>query len=99
MMQGTMTHMAPEILMYGKISSSSDVYAFGILLWELYTGSLAFKGVPKALLGHEITQKHLRPTLPEDCPQDYAALTQRCWADEPADRCVPGAGSWGGLWV
>lgn len=35
-----MTHMAPETLMNGKISRASDVFAYGILLWELYTGTL-----------------------------------------------------------
>jgi serine/threonine protein kinase len=34
-----MTHMAPETLMSGQISRASDVYAYGIMLWELYTGA------------------------------------------------------------
>jgi serine/threonine protein kinase len=36
-----MTHMAPETLMSGQISRASDVYAYGIMLWELYTGAHA----------------------------------------------------------
>jgi serine/threonine protein kinase len=40
-MQGTMTHMAPETLTKGHISKASDVYAFGILMWELYSGMWA----------------------------------------------------------
>lgn len=47
---------APEILIKGHISSKSDVYAFGMVLWELYTGQKVFKGIPRALLGHQITQ-------------------------------------------
>ena len=35
---GTVTHMPPELLMEGKLTKSADVYAFGVLLWELYTG-------------------------------------------------------------
>jgi serine/threonine protein kinase len=31
--------MAPETLMSGQISRASDVYAYGIMLWELYTGA------------------------------------------------------------
>ena len=42
--QGTLTHMAPEVLLAGRLSKASDVYAFGITLWELYTGGHAFKG-------------------------------------------------------
>lgn len=35
---GTVTHMPPELLMDGKLTKSADVYAFGVLLWEMYTG-------------------------------------------------------------
>jgi serine/threonine protein kinase len=30
--QGTMTHMAPEVMLHGKLSRQSDIYAYGILL-------------------------------------------------------------------
>ena len=33
MFQGTLTHMAPEILMEGRISKAADIYAFGMTLW------------------------------------------------------------------
>jgi serine/threonine protein kinase len=50
--------MAPEILIKGHISKAADVYALGMVLWELYTGQKVFKGIPRALLGHHITQLH-----------------------------------------
>lgn len=37
---GTVTHMPPELLMEGKLTKSADVYAFGVLLWEMYTGEI-----------------------------------------------------------
>lgn len=87
-LQGTLTHMAPEVLMFGKISRASDVYAFGILLWELYTGQQAFKGTPRVLLGHEVTKMGRRPEFPQDCPFDYQLLACRCWESDPVIRCV-----------
>lgn len=36
--------MAPELLMHGRCSRASDVYSYGILLWELSTGGKAFAG-------------------------------------------------------
>lgn len=36
--------MAPEALLHGKVSKAGDVYAFGITLWELFTGGQAYQG-------------------------------------------------------
>lgn len=55
MFQGTLTHMAPEVMTSGRISKAADVYSFGILLWELYTGRHPFVGLPKAMLAHKVT--------------------------------------------
>ncbi len=48
-----MSHTAPELLLYGHIGKPNDVYGFGILLYELYTGSRAFFDVPRAVLPHQ----------------------------------------------
>jgi serine/threonine protein kinase len=45
-----------EILLEGRVSKAADVYAFGITMWEMYTGRRAFEGIPRALLGHQITK-------------------------------------------
>lgn len=74
---------APETLLHGKISTASDVYAFGILLWELYTGGHAYKGVPRALLPHEIAKRGLRPSFPADAPFALRFLACRCWEQDP----------------
>ncbi|WIA41787.1 hypothetical protein OEZ86_009120 [Tetradesmus obliquus] len=84
--QGTMTHMAPETLMSGQISRASDVYAYGIMLWELYTGDHAYRGIPRALLGHNITKAGMRPTFPSDTPFDWQFLACRCWETDAAIR-------------
>jgi serine/threonine protein kinase len=85
--QGTLSHMAPELLLDGRISKASDVYAFGILLWELLTGGHAFKGVPRALLGHRVAAEGLRPLFEVDAPLDYQLLACRCWESDPTIRC------------
>lgn len=38
--------------MQGKCSKASDCYAFGITLWEMYTGEEPFKGVLSETVGH-----------------------------------------------
>lgn len=95
-LQGTMTHMAPEVMLKGKLSRGSDVYAFGVLLWELYSGGHAFRGVPRALLGHEVAHKQRRPEFPEGSPFEYQLLACRCEAaqivlgaaDTLVDHCL-----------
>lgn len=39
-----MSHLSPEGLVSGHLSKASDVYAYGITLWELYTGGSAYQG-------------------------------------------------------
>ncbi|EFJ39696.1 hypothetical protein VOLCADRAFT_120115, partial [Volvox carteri f. nagariensis] len=40
---GTVTHMPPELLRSGKLTLSGDVYSFGIMMWELLTGSVPYR--------------------------------------------------------
>ncbi|EFJ44676.1 hypothetical protein VOLCADRAFT_95120 [Volvox carteri f. nagariensis] len=86
MYQGTLTHMAPELLLHGRMSKAGDVYAFGVTLWELFTGGNPFQGIPRALLGHQIAQEHRRPAFPPFVPEAYVRLAEECWADRPEDR-------------
>ena len=41
---GTLSHMAPEVLLGGRADARSDIWSIGVLLYELVTGSLPFKG-------------------------------------------------------
>jgi len=72
--------------MHGHVSPASDVFAYGILMWELYTGEHAYKGVPRALLGHNITKQGMRPVFPPDTPFEWQFLACRCWESDPGIR-------------
>ncbi|KAG2489904.1 hypothetical protein HYH03_011706 [Edaphochlamys debaryana] len=84
--QGTLTHMAPELLLHGHISKHADTYAYGIMLYELLTADKAHRGQPRALLPHMVALKGLRPSFPAWAPPDYRALVESCWAAEPRKR-------------
>ncbi|GIL79156.1 hypothetical protein Vretimale_16700 [Volvox reticuliferus] len=84
--QGTLTHMAPEVMLEGRISKAADVYSFGILMWELFCGGDPFAGVPRAHIGHAITKEGRRPKFPPFAPRDYVALANSCWDPDAALR-------------
>ena len=78
--------MAPESLSDGIFTSQSDVWAFGVLLWEIWTlGQQPYS----AKTNHEVmVYVKERNTLdrPSMCPISLHSLMSRCWAFEPEQR-------------
>ncbi|XP_043260817.1 activated Cdc42 kinase-like isoform X6 [Colletes gigas] len=79
---------APECISYLKFTSASDVWAYGVTLWEMF--SYGFQPWA-ALTGHQILEAIDEPNFqrleqPECCPKDYFVLMQQCWQHEPAKR-------------
>ncbi|WIA33945.1 hypothetical protein OEZ86_007040 [Tetradesmus obliquus] len=64
--RGTLSHMSPELLLHGRASRASDVYAMGCLLYHMATGRRVFADVPKALLGAAVVRDGLRPAWPSN---------------------------------
>jgi hypothetical protein len=62
-----------------------DVYSFGIVLWETWTRTLPYSGRPSAEV-IEGLRHGMRPPVPDDCPGEYSALMQRCWAKDATIR-------------
>ncbi|XP_053320359.1 tyrosine-protein kinase Fes/Fps [Spea bombifrons] len=77
---------APEALNYGRYSSESDVWSFGILLWEAFT----LGAVPYTTMNNQETRKAIdegiRLPAPEMCPEDIYKLMLRCWEYDPRKR-------------
>ena len=77
---------APECVMFGTFSNASDVWSYGVLLWEMYTygdqpyGSMTGAEVVKYI---EAGQRLQRPPLAEI--DIYATMTW-CWEEKAADR-------------
>jgi len=83
---GTLDHMAPEVMMEGKSSKRSDVYSFGILMWELFCCSRPYAGLRDVAIVHRVVEEELRPVFPKSAPREYVELAVSCWAKEPKNR-------------
>lgn len=62
------------------------VYAFGILLYELYTGQHAYYDIPPPMLAYHVATAGARPMLPAHCPTAYRALAKACWSSDVPTR-------------
>ena len=80
---GTISHMPRELIVEGVLSRAGDVYSFGIMLYEMYTGTRAWAGSSQAQVIFAITCKGASVDMPTDAPPGYAELMKACTA---ADR-------------
>jgi hypothetical protein len=81
--------LAPEILGNLPYWEASDVYSFGIILWEIVARSHPFEEFPfsgwMAVLEDEIL-RGIRPTIPPDLPSEMESLICSCWKQDPGKR-------------
>lgn len=68
---GTVTHMPPELIEEGKVYPQGDVYAFGIMMWETYTGSAPYAHMVHPQIMVAVVTHNLRPRFPEGTPDWY----------------------------
>jgi len=91
---GTLPFMAPELFTGGSHSARSDVYAFGIMMWEVLAGKFPYEGDPRRAgvrdqRGFIAFLKSHRPDMAQidhRTPRRVRALMARCWHDEVAQR-------------
>ncbi|XP_013098174.2 activated Cdc42 kinase-like isoform X1 [Stomoxys calcitrans] len=79
---------APECINYLRFTNASDVWAFGVCLWEMF--SYGFQPWA-ALTGLQILEaidapNYQRLEQPECCPREYYTLMMKCWQDDPSKR-------------
>jgi len=76
---------APELIQDNKYSKQTDVYAYGIILWEIVTGEYpwATKNVPQFL---NAVKNGERPEIPADLEEPYKQLLIQCWSQFPEER-------------
>jgi serine/threonine protein kinase len=90
---GTPHYMSPEQAMGKLVDGRSDVYAVGLLLYEMLTGNPPFDGDDSYAVGYK--HVHEAPTPPEQrtdgIPSALSAIVMRCLAKPAGDRYDRGA--------
>ena len=78
--------MAIESLTDRNFSSQSDVWSFGVVLWELFSlGKVPYPGMPVDRLIHRLLDGY-RMEKPEFASSEIGQLMNDCWKAEPSER-------------
>ncbi|KAL4434067.1 hypothetical protein ABPG75_000508 [Micractinium tetrahymenae] len=75
---GTCSHMAPELMSDGLLSKAADVWSFGVLCWEMYSGVRAYVGHRMPHIVFLVTSGRGVLKLPDGAPAGYDALMRSC---------------------
>eukprot|EP00064_Thunnus_orientalis_P005106 superscaffoldBa00000488_g5119 len=78
--------MPPESIFYNRYTTESDVWAYGVVLWEIFSHGMQ----PYYGMGHEEVIYYVRDghilSCPENCPLELYNLMRLCWSTHPSDR-------------
>ncbi|XP_061090962.1 non-receptor tyrosine-protein kinase TNK1 [Conger conger] len=78
---------APESLRVGSFSHASDVWMFGVTLWEMFTYCMEpWLGMSGRQILFRVEREGERLERPLDCPQELYTVMRRCWASIASDR-------------
>jgi len=85
---GTLGYMAPEQIQGGEVDHRSDIFSFGVLLFEMLTGKLPFRGEHEAAMVYSIVNEEPTPIqnyLPETS-SEFQHIFNRALEKDPEER-------------
>uniref|UniRef100_A0A5S6R0B9 mitogen-activated protein kinase kinase kinase n=1 Tax=Trichuris muris TaxID=70415 RepID=A0A5S6R0B9_TRIMR len=86
---GTYAWMAPEVIKSSTsntFSKASDVWSYGVLLWELLTGEVPYKGIDALAIAYGVAVNKLTLPIPSSCPEELSKIMTACWNVDPRRR-------------
>jgi serine/threonine protein kinase len=85
---GTLQYMAPEQLVGNEADARTDIFAFGVVLYEMATGKKAFEGDSRASVMAAIMSAHPQPIskLEAKSPAALDRVVKACLAKDPDER-------------
>lgn len=78
--------LAPETIRHNKFSVYSDIWSYGVVMWEVFTfGARPFEKQSNAqVVQHVLNEKYL--AKPDKCPDIVYELMIKCWSKQPSKR-------------
>ncbi|KAM6950252.1 tyrosine-protein kinase Fes/Fps isoform 2-T2 [Lycodopsis pacificus] len=77
---------SPEALNYGRFTTESDVWSFGVLLWETFSmGMTPYTSMTNQQTRDEV-EKGYRMPAPHGCPVEISRIMSSCWQYDPRNR-------------
>ncbi|XP_038069308.1 plexin-A4-like [Patiria miniata] len=80
--------MAPESMERRVYNARTDVWSYGVLLWEIFSkGAKPYPGIPNQDV-YDFLKRGQRMDAPKNCPPKIYGIMVRCWQDNPKSRCT-----------
>jgi len=86
---GTVAYLAPEVIRRGKAETPSDVYSFGIMLFEMLTGKQPFRGDDAIQIAFMHTSERVPSAKTQNPKADSALDKLMLWCTEPSPENRP----------
>ena len=85
---GTLSYMAPEQLRGGEVDARSDIFSFGVVLYEMVTGRTPFRGEHEAALMYSILNEEIEPVQKyrPEISGDLTHVLETALEKDPEDR-------------
>ncbi|MBI3112671.1 MAG: protein kinase [Ignavibacteriales bacterium] len=85
---GTAAYMSPEQALGEKVDERTDIWSFGVVLYEMLTGQLPFKSEYESALVYSILNENPKPVsaLRPEVPPELEAVVKKCMEKEPGKR-------------
>ena len=79
--------LAPETLKDKTYSLKTDVWSYGILVWEIYAeGAEPYPGLTRLQTRAKLVVQNYHMDMPKDCPKGVADIVYTCWEKTPEKR-------------
>ncbi|KAK9058912.1 hypothetical protein SSX86_023760 [Deinandra increscens subsp. villosa] len=78
--------MAPEVLRNEQVDEKSDVYSYGVVLWEITTGKIPWENLNSMQVIGAVGFMNQHLEIPNDVDPQWASLIENCWSREPQSR-------------